>query len=87
MFAVKGVIQGNTVLVDDAAIAGYDGRNVIVTVLDTSSSRKEKNAGPRRLGIADGKFEIPDNIDVHNDEIAAMFGIEYSILSRHEEIK
>ena len=76
MFAVKGVIQGNTVLVDDAAIAGYDGRNVIVTVLDTSSSRKEKNAGPRRLGIADGKFEIPDNIDVHNDEIAAMFGIE-----------
>ena len=25
------------------------------------------------LGIAKGKFEIPDDIDKHNDEIAEMF--------------
>ena len=30
----------------------------------------------RTLGIADGKFRIPDDFDKHNDEIASMFGIE-----------
>ena len=29
----------------------------------------------RRLGIADGRYTIPDNIDVCNDEIAKMFGV------------
>ena len=28
---------------------------------------------PVILGIAKGKFEIPDDIDKHNDEIAEMF--------------
>ncbi|MGH7022465.1 MAG: type II toxin-antitoxin system Phd/YefM family antitoxin [Caulobacteraceae bacterium] len=27
----------------------------------------------RRLGLARGKFKVPDNIDVDNDLIAAMF--------------
>ena len=30
----------------------------------------------RRLGIANGKYEIPDNIDSCNDEIAEMFGVK-----------
>ena len=30
----------------------------------------------RTLGIADGKFRIPDDFDEHNDEIVSMFGIE-----------
>ena len=30
----------------------------------------------RKLGIANGKFIIPDNIDECNDEIAKMFGVE-----------
>lgn len=29
----------------------------------------------RRLGIADGKYIIPDNIDICNDEIAKMFEV------------
>ena len=33
------------------------------------------SSGKRPLGIADGKFIIPDNLDEHNTEIAAMFGI------------
>jgi prevent-host-death family protein len=28
--------------------------------------------GPR-LGIAKGKFEVPDDIDAHNDEVARLF--------------
>lgn len=29
----------------------------------------------RRLGIADGMYNIPDSIDACNDEIAKMFGV------------
>lgn len=32
----------------------------------------------RILGIANGKYVIPDNIDGCNDEIAKMFGLEES---------
>lgn len=34
------------------------------------------NTQKRRLGLAEGKFVIPDNIDACNDEIAQMFGVE-----------
>jgi prevent-host-death family protein len=30
----------------------------------------------RRIGIAKGKFEMPDSIDGANDEIARMFGVD-----------
>ena len=28
----------------------------------------------KRIGIAEGKFVVPDNIDLYNKEISAMFG-------------
>ena len=73
MFAVRGVIQDNTVLVDGAAIMGYDGRDVIVTVLDTSSHKREGNELSRSPGIARGKFVCPDDIDEDNEMIAQWF--------------
>lgn len=30
------------------------------------------NGGPR-LGVAKGKFEVPDSIDTHNDEVEKLF--------------
>ena len=30
----------------------------------------------RRLGIAEGDFPVPDDIDAHNAEIAALFGMD-----------
>ena len=27
----------------------------------------------KRIGIAKGKFEVPDSIDAHNEEVARMF--------------
>lgn len=27
-----------------------------------------------RLGVAKGLFEVPDDIDAHNDEVARLFG-------------
>lgn len=34
MLAVKGIIQGNTVVVEGDDIRNYDGKDVIVTILD-----------------------------------------------------
>lgn len=33
------------------------------------------DAGPvgKRIGVAKGKFEVPDTIDAHNDEVARLF--------------
>lgn len=31
--------------------------------------------GGRTLGIADGRYAIPDDIDADNEEIAALFGV------------
>ena len=32
--------------------------------------------GTMPIGIADGKYIIPDDLDTHKDEIASMFGVE-----------
>ena len=34
------------------------------------------NNSKRRLGIANGKYKIPDDIDESNDEIAELFGVK-----------
>ncbi|MGI5074746.1 hypothetical protein E4N71_04670 [Treponema vincentii] len=34
MFATTGIIQGNTILTNDASLERYDGRKVIITVLE-----------------------------------------------------
>jgi hypothetical protein len=41
--AVKGIVQGNTVVIEDDDIREYDGAEVVVTLLN-SPSRKGKNA-------------------------------------------
>lgn len=42
MIAVKGIIQGNTVIVEDEEIKKYDGKDAIVTILDYQSKPREK---------------------------------------------
>ena len=37
---------------------------------------KPVQRGKRPLGLANGKFTIPDDLDEHNGEIAAMFGLK-----------
>ena len=32
-------------------------------------------SGKRKLGIGDGKYKIPDDINAYDDEIAEMFGV------------
>lgn len=33
----------------------------------------EAVSAARRIGVAKGDFDVPDNIDQHNDEVAALF--------------
>lgn len=40
--AVKGIVQGNTVVIKDDDIRKYDGAEVIVTVLDYSKKENKK---------------------------------------------
>ncbi len=32
-------------------------------------------AAHRRIGVAAGLFDMPEDIDAHNDEVASLFGI------------
>lgn len=38
--------------------------------------RLSSSGTKRTLGIADGQYKIPDNIDECNEEIAEMFGVK-----------
>lgn len=42
MLAVKGIIKGNTVIVDGDDIRDYDGKDVIVTILDYPLSQLQR---------------------------------------------
>lgn len=41
--AVKGIIRGNTVVIEDDNIREYDGSEVIVTLLDYPKEKKPKS--------------------------------------------
>ena len=70
MFAVKGIVQGNVVVVNEELLP-FDGREVIVTVLDVPEKPDKKNE--RVLGLAKGKFVCPDDFDEDNELIAQWF--------------
>ncbi len=42
LVAVKGVMRGNTVIIEDEDMKKYDGANVIVTLLDYPGTKKQK---------------------------------------------
>lgn len=46
--AVKGIVKGNTILIEDEDIREYEGTEAIVTLLDFPDRRKQKN---RLIGI------------------------------------
>ena len=42
MLAVRGVIQGDTVIIQEGDLKAYDGKDVIVTILDYPYGQMEK---------------------------------------------
>ena len=70
MFAVKGIVKGDAVVVGEEML-NYQGKEAIVTILDMPLGiHKSKNRVP---GVAKGKFVCPDDIDKDNDLIARLF--------------
>ena len=60
MFATTGRIQGNTVLTDDFSLEKFDGRKVIITVLDDEKAYST---------ISDDKlFALSDSLINQNKE-------------------
>lgn len=58
---VKGIVRGNTVVVEDTDILDYDGKEVIVTFLDYAEKQIEKPFDIRQ-------FVIPTERGNHADE-------------------
>lgn len=46
----------------------------LANAIKQNSAKFEEKNNSNRLGVAKGKFTIPDDIDFCNDEIAEMFG-------------
>ena len=63
MFVVKGIIRGDTVLVDAAAVREYQGRTAVVTVIDDAVGTK-KDAGTN-LSVFVKSTERKKNTDVY----------------------
>lgn len=62
MLALKGIIQGNTVIVEGEDIRAYEGNDVIVTILDFPYGEK------KRKDIDLDKFVIPTDRGQSADE-------------------
>ncbi len=65
--AVKGIVQGNTVVIEDDDIRDYDGAEVVVTLLNNPQKKVEK------ASIDWDSFVIPSergkNVDGYMREI------------------
>lgn len=72
--AVKGYYDGTQIVVDEKDLKSLNiGDEVIITILGRINT-SEKRTDEKKIGVAKGKFAVPDNIDGCNDEIADMFG-------------
>ena len=60
MYATTGTIQGNTVLTDDYSLEKYDGRKVIITVLE--DEKKYDTVSDEKL------FALSDSLINQNKE-------------------
>lgn len=67
------VIDKIKMLPDDSL---NDAENYIEFLLYKLKNKSKNTTSKVKLGIAKGQFHIPDNIDIVNDEIAKMFGVE-----------
>ncbi len=58
MVAVRGIIQGNTVVVEDEDIQRYDGKDVIVTILDYPYKQQKKKIDLKKyMGRGEKMFQ------------------------------
>lgn len=64
MYAMTGIIKGNTVLTNDNSIEKYNGRKVIITVLD-DEKQFDKVSDEKLFAISDSL--INQNMDAYQE--------------------
>ena len=64
MYAMTGIIQGNTVLTNDSSLKKYDGRKVIITVLE---DEKQFDTLPDEKLYAMSDSLIDQNIEAYQE--------------------
>lgn len=59
-------------------IAGLSDDNLMFLsdIIDKFMRPVQAETTSKRIGIAEGKFVVPDDFDACNDEIAEMFGVK-----------
>ncbi|MBQ7478476.1 MAG: hypothetical protein IJT01_06215 [Selenomonadaceae bacterium] len=72
MIALHGVYHNGNIVLDNPAPVSTAKVIVIFPDATTQETPKEEFVASR-FGVAKGKFTVPDDIDVDNDEIAKMF--------------
>ena len=53
MFATTGIIQGNTILTNDASLERYNGRKVIITVLEEETPYDDTVSDEKLFTLSD----------------------------------
>ncbi|MBR0033364.1 MAG: hypothetical protein IJP61_13905 [Treponema sp.] len=48
----------------------------LANAIKVNSAKLQERKKSNRLGVAKGKFVVPDDIDFCNDEVAQMFGAD-----------
>ena len=73
-----------TMITQDAILQGYkkmqnlpqDKLVLLLGIIDQFSDPPASDSVPKvKLGIADGKYRIPENINQYDDQIAELFGV------------
>ena len=66
MLALLGTIQGNTIVVENDSITNYDGKEVILTILDHPYQRARKKIDWDKYGM---EPERGKHVDEYMEEI------------------
>lgn len=62
MLAVKGIVQGDSIILENEDIRKFNGKDVIVTILDFPYQEKEK----KKIDL--DKYVIPTDRGINADE-------------------
>ena len=72
MIALQGTYDNGTIRLDFPAPVPK-AKVLVIFPNETGQERPKNKFVASRFGVAKGKFDIPDDIDVENDEIITMF--------------
>ncbi len=66
MLALAGTIQGNTVIIENDSITNYDGKEVILTILDHPYKQSRKKIDWDKYGV---ETERGRHVEAYMEEI------------------